>query len=207
MAKKQDAYYFDTFRACVDDACKAAAILVETMSDYHPETLSRQLQAVHVVEHAADCRKHAMMEVLSKAFITAIERVDIITLAHNIDNMVDKIEDVLMRLYCNNIQTLRPDALATAKLIQKACTAVAQLMKDFSDFKRAKTLSQHIIDINSLEEEADAAFLHSVRQLHVGCTDALEVFSWHEVYRYLEQCMDACEHVADTVESVVMKNS
>ena len=26
MAKKQDAYYFETFTACLDDACKAAQL-------------------------------------------------------------------------------------------------------------------------------------------------------------------------------------
>ena len=31
--------------------------------------------------------------------------------------------------------------------------------------------------------------------------------AWREIYIYLERCADACEHVADTVESVVMKNS
>ena len=29
----------------------------------------------------------------------------------------------------------------------------------------------------------------------------------YNVEKYLEKCVDACEHVADTVESVIMKNS
>ena len=29
----------------------------------------------------------------------------------------------------------------------------------------------------------------------------------YRVEEYLEKCVDACEHVADTVESVIMKNS
>ena len=34
-----------------------------------------------------------------------------------------------------------------------------------------------------------------------------EIMVWREIFIYLEKCVDACEHVADTVESVVMKNS
>ncbi len=207
MAKKQDAFYFNTFIAAVDCACQAAAILDQTLRGYQPEELPRQLQVIHEVEHAADCKKHELIQALAKAFITPIEREDIILLSQNIDDLVDNIEDVLIRLYCNNIQVIRPDALKTSELIVKCCATVKKVMEEFADFRHSKTLRQHIIDVNTQEEDADQLFIQSIRDLHVNCTDPMEVFSWHELYRYLEHCMDSCEHVADIVESVVMKNS
>lgn len=207
MAKKQDAYFFETFVTTTDYACQAAQILEQTLADYRPDDLNTRLEAMHKTEHAADCRKHELMEALAKTFITPIDREDIILLSQNIDDLVDQIEDVLMRLYCNNIRAIRPDALKTAGLIVQATEAVRALMTEFADFRRSKQLRQHIIRINSLEEEADALFIQSVRALHVTSSDPLEVFCWHEMYRYLEHCMDACEHIADVVESVVMKNS
>ncbi len=207
MAKKQDSFYFNTFVQSVDCACQAAAILNDTLRNYQPDTLPQQLEAIHKVEHEADCKKHDLMQALAKAFITPIEREDIMLLSQNIDDLVDQIEDVLIRLYCNNIQTIRPDALETADLLVQSCQAVRALMVEFADFKHSKKLPQHIIHINTLEEEADQLFIRSIRQLHVNCQDPLEVFSWHELYRYLEHCMDACEHVADVVEGVIMKNS
>ena len=60
---------------------------------------------------------------LAKAFITPIEREDIILLSQNIDEMTDKIEDVLLRIYCNNVQTIRPDAL---KLVGRCSSAAAK---------------------------------------------------------------------------------
>ncbi len=207
MAKKQDAFYFETFIAAVDCACRAAAILDDTLKNYKPAELEARLREIHQVEHEADCKKHELMSVLVKAFITPIEREDIILLSQNIDDLVDKIEDVLIRLYCNNIQSIRPDALKTSELIVKSCTAVKTVVEEFADFKHSKTLRQHIIDVNDLEEEADKLFISSIRDLHVHSADPMEVFCWHELYRYLEHCMDACEHVADVVESVVMKNS
>ena len=44
-------------------------------------------------------------------------------------------------------------------------------------------------------------------ELHDGKTDVLEVIAWTDVYTYLEKCADTCEHIADLVESVAMKNS
>ena len=40
-----------------------------------------------------------------------------------------------------------------------------------------------------------------MRTLHTTCTDPLQVFAWHDVYRHLEQCSDDCERVANTIDS------
>ena len=68
-------------------------------------------------------------------------------------------------------------------------------------------MKNRIIEINDLEETSDRLFMKSMRKLHTECSDPLHIIVWREIYIYLERCADACEHVADTVESVVMKNS
>ena len=35
----------------------------------------------------------------------------------------------------------------------------------------------------------------------------IDIIAWREIFNYLEKCCDACEHVADAVESVIMKNT
>ncbi len=77
---------------------------------------------MHKVEHVADEKKHDLLNVLTKAFITPLEREDITLLSQNIDEVIDKIEDVLLRIYCNNIRIIRPDALKHAKLLYAAAT-------------------------------------------------------------------------------------
>lgn len=207
MAKKQDSFYFNNFVECTEYACRAAAILDDTFQNFDYENLGNRLDAIHAEEHGADCRKHDMMEALAKAFTTPIEREDIFQLSQNIDELVDKIEDVVIRLYCNNIRTIRPEALKICAVLMEACSAVKDLMEDFANFKRSKTLRDKVIRINTLEEDADKLFIAGVRDLHVNCTDPMEVYGWHELFIFLEQCVDACEHIADTVESVVMKNT
>ena len=148
-----------------------------------------------------------MLHVLAKAFITPIEREDIILLSQNIDEVTDKIEDVLLRLYCNNIQSILPDALPLVSVVIRCCEELRTLLSDFADFKRSKHLHDHIVNINTLEEEADELFVSSMRTLHTTSSDPIQIIVWREIYIYLEKCVDACEHVADTVESVIMKNT
>lgn len=70
-----------------------------------------------------------------------------------------------------------------------------------------KELKPSIIRMNTLEENEDELFIFSMRKLHVEEQDVRNIIAWREIYTYLEKCADACEHVADIVGSVAMKNS
>lgn len=207
MAKKQDAFYFDNFVACAEDSCRAAQMLKETLEDFNPESLKGRLDAIHEVEHSGDAKKHEMLDHLAKEFLPPIEREDIVSLSQNIDNMTDKVEDVMLRVYMNNVQEIEPNALKMTDIIIQCCDAVKELLQEFKNFKRSKNLKKLMIRINDLEEEADRLFIQSVRGLYTEAGDLLRIIAWRDIYVYLERCADACEHVADVVESVVMKNS
>ena len=207
MSKKSDSYYFENFIQCVDCGCQAARMLEENLAHFSEGDLEDRIRKFHEIEHDADKKKHEMMGVLVKAFITPIEREDIIQLSQCIDEVTDKIEDVMLRLYCNNIRTIRPDAIELGAVLIRCCEEMRKLLEEFPDFRRSKKLQEYIIHINTMEEQADKLFIESMRQLHTTCSDPLLVISWREIYLYLEKCADACEHVADAVESVIMKNT
>ena len=207
MSKKQDSFYYENFSECVACACQAAHYLEDTLKSFDPQRLHDVLDELHQVEHAADEKKHELSNVLARAFITPIEREDILLLSQSIDEITDKIEDVMLRLWCNNIQSIRPDAIELGAVLINCCEELRLLLDEFSDFRKSKKLREYIIHINTMEEQADKLFIDSMRRLHTTCTDPLEIISWREIYIYMEKCADACEHVADAVESVIMKNS
>ena len=207
MSKKSDSYYFQNFIECVECGCQAAKMLEDNLNHFDTGLLQDKLDELHRIEHDADKKKHEMMAVLVKAFITPIEREDIILLSQSIDEVTDKIEDVLIRIYINNVQQIRPEALAFIKVIIRCCEALKEVMEEFADFRKSKTLHGLIIEINALEEEGDRLFIESMRKLHAEVTAPIEIIAWREIYVYLEKCCDACEHVADVVESVIMKNT
>ncbi len=207
MSKKNDNYYFDNFIQCVDYGCQAAKMLAENLTNFEPAKLQDNLDKLHEIEHDADKRKHEMMAVLLKAFITPIEREDISLLSQSIDEVTDQIEDVLIRIYINNVKVIRPEAIEFTKVIIRCCKVLKEVMEEFANFKKSKTLHGLIIEINALEEEGDRLFISSMRKLHTEETDPLEIIAWREIYNFLEKCCDACEHVADAVESIIMKNS
>lgn len=207
MSKKSDQVYYDAFVACAEDACQAARMLEETLTEFNSAALPVRLEEIHAVEHGADTKKHALTEELMRAFITPIEREDIAELSHNIDEVVDCLEDVMIRIYINNISAIRPEALVFAKLLSRCCDATRQALVEFPAFRKSKQLKGLLVEIGNLEEECDRLFVSAMRALHTDGSDALEIIAWREIYIYLEKCADACEHVSDSIERVIMKNS
>ncbi len=206
MANKRDNYYFDSFADCTAIAKETAVMLKDILNSYETDTLREKMNALHELEHKGDVRKHEMMEVLVKEFITPIERDDIVNLIHCIDNVTDAIDDTLINIYTNNITSIRADALSFADLLVTCCDNLHTLISEFKNFKKSKTLHEYVIKINSLEEEGDNLYITALRELHTTSTDPLEVIAWREVYKGFEKVCDACEHVADVVEIIVIEN-
>ena len=112
------------------------------------------------------------------------------TLSHHIDEVTDKLEEVLIRIYINNVKVIRPEALRMLDTVIECCDELKKLLDEFSDFKRSEKLKPIIIRINSLEEEADKLYIDNMRKLHVEEKDVLQIIAWREIYTYLEKCAD-----------------
>lgn len=207
MAKKNDAFYFDSFAASAEIACKAARLLDRVMRDFDPQGIERYVEEMRDLEQAADDIVHEINDALITAFITPIEREDIATLTNALDTVVDRIEGVLHRLYFTNIQTIRPDALEISAKLVEAYEQMNELVRELPQFKRSKSLREHVIAVNTLESDCDELYIGAMRKLHTEENDPLTIISWRDVYTFLEFSADSCEYVADTVESIVMKNS
>ena len=156
MSKKQDSFYFENFIACTQLSCQAAHLLEQAMEHFDPAQLPQKLEEIHAVEHAADEKKHLLSDALVKAFITPIEREDITLLSQCIDELTDKIEDVLIRIYYNNMKAIRPETLSLARVVVRCCEAVRDMIVEFADFKHSKKLHEHIIHINTWRKRRTA---------------------------------------------------
>ena len=186
---KGDQFYYDNFAECSALAKKAANYLVECFESYDPDCIETMIEKMHSFEHSADLKKHEMNRALTKAFVTPVDRED------------------LQKLYVYNIRTIEPAAVEYAKYLVKGCDLVYEIMAEFENFKKSKKLHDLIVACNDVEEECDKLYLTTLRELTKNSTDVLTTISWYKVYDCLEACADACEHVSECVESIVMKNT
>jgi uncharacterized protein Yka (UPF0111/DUF47 family) len=70
-----------------------------------------------------------------------------------------------------------------------------------------RDLEEYWIEINRLENDADKLYRRFVARLFDGEFDALTVMKLKEVAEELEAAADAFENVADTVETIAVKES
>lgn len=204
---KGDKFYFENFVEGAALSKKAAAYLVECLENYDPSEIETMIHNMHEIEHTADIKKHEMNDALARAFVTPVDREDLDMLSHNLDQVTDKLEEIMQKFYIYNIQSVEPHVVEFAKKLVNSCELLCDLMGEFENFKRSKKIRELIIELNDAEEECDKLYLASMRELTKNPTDVLTTISWREIYECFESCADACEHVSECVGTVIMKNT
>ncbi len=204
---KGDKFYFENFSACATLAKSAANYLVECLENYDADKIEEMIAKMHTFEHSADMKKHEMNETLAKAFVTPVDREDLDMLSQQLDNVCDTLEEVLQKFYIYDIKTIDPAAIEFAKNLVKSCEMLVQIMDEFENFKKSKTMRSLIIACNDVEEDCDKLYLATMHNLTRNSTDVLTTMSWYKIFDCLEACADACEHVSECVGSIIMKNT
>lgn len=165
------------------------------------------IATMHEYENDADKCKHAMSEALAKAFVTPMDREDMAQISTDIDEVADCIEEVLQRFYMNRIETVTEEAKLFASKLVECCQLMKDMLQEVPSFKKGKKLKAMVIELSHKEEACDRLYLEATYKTRDISDDVLTVISWREIYDKLEKCADACEHVGDCVETIVMKNT
>lgn len=205
--KKKGYNYFEALARLAGYSSQSAENLHRILKNFDPQKLQEMMDQMHKIEHTADIEHHQMLEHLSKEFITPLEREDIINLAQEIDEVTDSIEDVLIKIYMFNITEIRVEALAMAEVIKDCAHALGDALSELHNFKKSEAIYENIIEINRLEEVGDELYTKAVCNLYRNCAEPLKVVAWTETFFRMEKCCDYCEHAADVMESIIMKNS
>ena len=206
MAKK-DSFYFDNFVTAAEYCCRAARYLEQCLKSFDVANIKSMLITMHEYENDADKCKHAMSEALAKAFVTPMDREDMAQISADIDEVADCIEEVLQRFYMNRVTVVTEDAKQFAAKIVECCELMKAMLQEVPSFKKGKKLKEMVIELSHKEEECDRLYLEATYNARDISDDVFTVMAWREIYSKLEKCADACEHVGDCVETIVMKNT
>ena len=204
---KADRFYYDNFIAAADCCCDAAQYLQECLQNYDYANIKEMLEKMHALEHKADGVKHEMTAALAKAFVTPMDREDMAQISANIDEVADFIEEVLQRMYVNRITAMMPEAVTFAGMIVECCRMMKDMLLELPNFKKPKKLIEQVITLSHKEEECDQLYLEATMKSADFSAEPLVVMFWRDIFERLEKCADACEHVGDSIETIVMKNS
>ena len=155
------------------------------------------------VEHDGDIVTHDIFDRLNRTFVTPIDREDIHDLASGLDNVLDSAEAIGSRLVLFHIQSATPEALKLTNILRQCGVQLEEVVGHLKVFQDLKAFT---IELNRLENEADAISREAVAELFSGRHETLDVLRWKEIYGRLEAATDQCEDVANVIENIVIKS-
>ena len=208
MAKKNKFDYFKAFERLTGLAVNEADLLIEAVRTFkNASGYSDTMAQMHEFENEGDSINHDIFTAAAVDFMPPIDREDIVELAQALDNILDYIDDVLGHMYMYDIRSMPDDAMKFAEIIKKTVKALDKAMSEFHGFKKNKKFKHLIVDINTYEGEADDLYKASMRYLHTEDNDeVMHVLVWSRIYERMEKCADACEHAADIMSTILLKN-
>ena len=187
---------------------RQAALVREGCDQLHQmlerfDRLEERARELKDIEHRADMVTHELFERLNRTFITPLEREDILALASGLDDVVDAVEAIASRIVLFRVAATTPEATRLAAILAECGRQIEQAVEHL---KNLQNLMAFTIEINRLENEADALSRQVVADLFSGRHEILDVMRWKEIYGRLESATDQCEDVANAIESIVIKS-
>ena len=159
------------------------------------------------LEHEGDQLAHQTFALLSRTWITPIDREDIYALTSRLDDILDLIDAAAARLVLFKVPAATPELRAYTHLIVQSANAIQRAVALLSDLKNSQKILDACIEINRLENETDSVHRRAISRLFEKEKDPFTVLKWKEIYELVESAADACEDVADVLEQIVLKSS
>jgi predicted phosphate transport protein (TIGR00153 family) len=198
--------FFDLFEqhaALTVVGCKEFLSMVSTGAN-----VPAKAKRIKEIEEETDQITHQCVEALHKTFITPIERDDIHRLITRMDDVMDFVEAASERLALYEITEMPSEVKDLADVLLRASAEIAHAVAGLRDMKNASKVLQNCVDVNRLENEADAILRRAVARLFKEHKDdPIHVIKWKEIYETLETATDRCEDVANIIEGVVLENA
>ncbi len=199
----RDEQFYQLFLDHIDKTVQAASALAEAADkgDGQLQTAAARIQSL---EQEGDEIIHDIYVRLNRTFITPIDPEDIHSLSSNLDDILDGIEECAHRMVSYKIRALPAPMVELCRIILRC---VRTLERAFTALSRNAPLTEDCIEVNRLEQNADDVGRDAVSDLFSTEKDCITLIKLKEIYDFLEQTVDACEDVADSLQNVVVKNS
>jgi uncharacterized protein len=198
----RDHQFFDLFEEAAANIVRAADLLDQMLAHY-PERADLTRDIV-ICEQEGDRITHDVHQKLNSTFVTPIDREDVLRLISDLDDIVDLIDEVADYLGLYKIEAPMEQAQRLAHVLLQAVRQIAEAMPRMRSFT---TISHYTVEVNRLENDGDRISRDAIASLFESGIDPLVVIRWKDIFERLEEAIDACEHVANTLEGIVIKNS
>ena len=187
-------------------ASEALRRLVES-----PETMEETVTAISRIESEADAAAREVFIAANRTFYSPIDREDILRLGHDLDDVVDLIEDLAKTIKLFQLRDFPKEVHFMVGAVLRCAAAIEKAVPLLGDIGRQhRKIFSLCQEINRIEGEADDYFdaglgiLH--KQVRTGAIETLDYIERKQVYELLETLVDKCDDVGDALETITTKH-
>jgi hypothetical protein len=201
----KDRVFFDLFETVAGNVALIGTKLKEMVNETDFDKRANILAQIEDLEHVNDDLTHRIFTELGRNFITPFDREDIHYLASALDDIADYVYASAKKI---NFYRVNPNDIGIKKLaemIEQGASHVAKAVIELRNMKNMRQITESLVKINSMENQADDIFDMSIERLFATEPDAKEVIKKREIYQVMEIATDKCEDAGNVIESIIIK--
>jgi uncharacterized protein Yka (UPF0111/DUF47 family) len=158
-------------------------------------------------EHASDRVIQEVYDALNKTFVTPLDRSDIYALATDLENVVDRVHGTITQIVVHAMEDLPPGSPEIARKVLEAAREIDGAVKQLRHLKEPDVIRNHCKTVQQIEHDGDQIFRARIGEMFRTEKDAVRLLKHKEFLEGLENTLDACDDVANALESLVIKNA
>src|SRR5688572_14808637 len=201
----KDRVFFQLFESVAEELVKMGDKLKEVVNEPDFDKRAALIAQIEDLEHVNDDYTHKIFTELGRNFITPFDREDIHYLASALDDIADYIFASAKKINFYKVNPNDQGIQKMADLIDQACEQIKNAVLELRDMKDMRQITDALVKVNSIENQADDIFDLSIDRLFETEPDAKEVIKKREIYQVMEIVTDKCEDAGNVIESIIIK--
>ena len=197
--------FYELFEQVADNVAEMAKKLMAVVNEPDYDKRANLISQIEDLEHANDNLTHRTFMELGRNFITPFDREDIHYLASSLDDIADYIYASAKKINFYRVNPNDSGIQKLAEIVYQSSQEVRKAVGELRDMKNVRVITEALVKINSMENQADDVFDMSIERLFATEIDAKEVIKKREIYQAMEIATDKCEDAANVIESIIIK--
>jgi predicted phosphate transport protein (TIGR00153 family) len=203
----KDKLFYALFEEVANNCTVMAEKLAEIVAETDYTKRSAMINPIEDMEHINDELTHKIFTELGRNFITPFDREDIHHLASSLDDIADYIYASAKKIKLYHVNPTDEGIHKLAELIVEGTKEVRNAVLELRDMKNIRKITDALVRINRIENEADDISDMFTERLFSMEVDAKEIIKKHQIYQVMEDATDMCEDAANVIESIIIKYS
>ena len=200
----EDKMFFTLFQDSADICLETAKLYDEIMKNHLTD---EQKEIARKYKKKGSISFKLTLKQLNKSFITPIEREDIQYIALQLHKINKKIIKACLNLEVYRLTKYTEEMKEQALTLVQATEQLNRIIKKFKKVSDVEEITKENIAMKEIESHGDEIHRKAMYELFSGKYDALEVIKLRDIYKEIENALDACFYVSDTILNVVLKQN